>query len=138
MTYNLTRFLEAHSVNYENALTQIKDGYKTSHWIWYIFPQIRGLGNSAFDAKYSIVSIGEAKEFYDHPILGQHLREISSELLKHKDKPIKEIMRSDIDVIKLRSSATLFYKATNDDIFKDILDTFFSGRLDYLTLSKIR
>lgn len=135
MRYNLTRFLNAHSTYYEEALIQIQKGHKTTHWIWFIFPQIKGLGKSQKSNFYALSSVEEAKSFYNHPVLGANLREISKELLEHDKASIIEIMGNALDALKVRSSATLFYIATEDIIFKKIIDTFFFGTFDYSTLS---
>lgn len=136
MTYNLIRFKNAHESHYDEALEQIKKGHKTSHWIWFIFPQIKGLGRSTTNSFYSIVSSKEALDFYNHPVLGAHLREISRELLKH-NKPITEIMGNGLDAMKVRSSATLFWIVTKDQIFKDILEKFFVDSIDLKTKSML-
>lgn len=135
MCYNLIRFLNAHSTYYKEALTQIQEGHKTTHWTWFIFPQIKGLGKSQKSDLYALSSVEEAKSFYNHPVLGTNLREISEELLKHSKASIIEIMGNTLDALKVRSSATLFYVATKDIIFKKIINTFFFNSFDYNTLS---
>lgn len=135
MHYNLIRFINAHNTYYKDALLQIKKGQKTSHWIWFIFPQIKGLGKSQKSILYSISSIEEARDFYNHPILGRNLKEISRELLQHNKESILKIIGSFLDAKKVCSSMTLFYIATKDPLFKEIIDTFFFNTFDYTTLA---
>lgn len=135
MHYNLTKFINAHNIYYEEALLQIKKGKKTSHWIWFIFPQIKGLGKSQKSIFYSISNVEEAQDFYNHPILGNNLRKISRELLQHNKESILKIIGSFLDAKKVCSSMTLFYIATKDPLFKEIIDTFFFKTFDYTTLA---
>lgn len=134
---SLDRFLEAQERMYEIALKEIKNGEKESHWMWYIFPQLRGLGRSQMAYAYGINGLEEAKAYLDHPILSARLIEISEALLKHKDEDIEDIL-SDIDAMKLRSSMTLFaIISDNDSVFHQVLDCFYNGRLDQVTLKVI-
>ena len=139
MNYNLNHFVNAHSQYYKEALIQIKNGKKKTHWIWYIFPQIKGLGDSEISKRYSIIDREEAKAFYNHPILGKHLKEVFSELLKYKNKKsIMEIMGNFLDALKVKSSATLFYVATLDPLFKEVIDTFFFNSFDFETIRLLK
>ena len=114
---------------YETALKEIKNGEKESHWMWYIFPQLRGLGESEMSYFY-----GEAKAYLAHPILSARLIEISTTLLEHRDKCIEDIMGY-IDDMKLKSSMTLFALASKEDsIFHQVLDSFFDGEMDKHTI----
>lgn len=116
----------AHARDYEKALNEIRSGQKTSHWIWYIFPQQKGLGYSVNSNYYGLEGIDEARAFLDHPILGEHLREISNALLLHAGKKdIDTIMRKHIDVTKLQTCMNLFNRVSPDDVFKKVLDAFF-------------
>lgn len=124
---SIERFVEAHEKMYKTALDEIRNGRKLSHWIWYIFPQIGGLGHSPNSQYYGIETLNEAKAFLNHPLLGAHLREITEALLIHKGMSINDIMRP-IDVMKLRSSMTLFDIVSPEDIFNDVLSLFFSGK----------
>ena len=134
---SLDRFLEAQERMYEIALKEIRNGEKESHWMWYIFPQLRGLGRSQMAYAYGINGLEEAKAYLDHPILSARLIEISEALLKHKDEDIEDIL-SDIDAMKLRSSMTLFaIISDNDSVFHQVLDCFYNGRLDQVTLKVI-
>ena len=134
---NLNRFLVAQKHSYQNALSEIKNGRKQSHWMWYIFPQIQGLGYSETARFYSIKDLAEAKSYLNDPILGKRLIEISSELLKLNGKSAHQIFGSPDDM-KLRSSMTLFANVPNADlVFKQVLEKYFIGENDELTLEKI-
>jgi uncharacterized protein (DUF1810 family) len=134
---DLTRFLDAQNKLYLTALAEIKKGKKETHWMWFIFPQIKGLGTSDTSNLYAIADLKEASEFLEHPILGKHLIEISEILLTFKRKSADGIF-GDLDARKLRSSMTLFSIAENTNpIFQEILDAFFSGESDPLTISII-
>ncbi|HSD06367.1 DUF1810 domain-containing protein [Flavobacterium sp.] len=133
----LMRFLEAQNKMYLTAFSEIKKGKKDTHWMWFVFPQIKGLGHSDTAKYYAIANLKEAQEFLNHPILGKHLIEITTLLLNWKQKSAEEIF-GDLDALKLRSSMTLFSQIENTDpIFQEILNTFFSGETDPLTLSII-
>lgn len=132
-TNSLDRFLEAQERMYETALKEIKNGEKESHWMWYIFPQLRGLGKSRMAYAYGINGLEEAKAYLAHPVLSTRLIEISEALLKHKNQDIENIL-GDIDAMKLRSSMTLFAIISyNDSVFHQILDCFYNGEMDELT-----
>lgn len=130
--FDLSRFHEAQAMHYQIALAEIKDGYKRSHWMWYIFPQIKGLGKSSTSQYYGIASLDEAKAYLDDEILGARLREICAELLKHSDRSVQGILGG-IDSMKLKSSMTLFDIVSPSDIFDKVLDVFFYGERDGLT-----
>ena len=136
---SLNRFLEAQKIMYETALEEIKKGEKESHWIWYIFPQLRGLGYSPKAYTYGIDGLEEAKAYLEHPVLSARLIEITEALLTHRGKDIEDIM-GDIDALKLRSSMTLFALICEDNsVFHQVLDCFYQGEMDELTfkLAKI-
>ncbi len=132
----LNRFIHAQDDfgGYEEALREMKSGQKTGHWIWYIFPQIRGLGHSYNAMYYSIKSLEEAREYLSHPVLGARLKEITTVLLAHRGEDIYSIMGSKIDVMKLRSSMTLFDVIAPKDIYDDVLAEFFEGKRDQRTI----
>ncbi|MBR5130424.1 MAG: DUF1810 domain-containing protein [Alphaproteobacteria bacterium] len=132
--YNLNRFIEAQQNMYKTALNEIKDGYKQSHWIWYIFPQHEDLGYSYNSKFYGIHCLEEAKEYLFHPVLGARLKEILTTLLEHSDKSIEDILGG-IDALKLKSSMTLFDIVSPNDIFNTVLNVFYNGEQDNLTLS---
>ena len=136
--YNIQRFLDAQSRSYESALIEIKKGHKQGHWMWYIFPQIIGLGKSETAIFYSIKSKEEALEYFSHPILGNRLIEISKESLKIKKKSAKDIFGW-IDARKLKSSMSLFALIQiHEPIFQKVLDKYFEGRICRSTKSKLQ
>ena len=135
---SLDRFLEAQDKLYETALSEIKKGSKRSHWMWFIFPQLRGLGRSNMAYTYGINGIEEAKEYLNHPVLSSRLIEITEALLTHKDKSALKIM-GDIDDMKLKSSMTLFALISEEgSVFQQVLDCFFDGKMDKRTLKIIK
>ena len=133
MKSNLNRFFSAHEKNYQKALLEINSGKKTSHWMWYIFPQIKGLGNSDYAKLYAIQNLAEAKDFINHPILGSHLLEISQALLKLPSSNAFEIFGKP-DNRKLQSSMTLFAQVSDEDVFEKVLDKYYEGEMDQKTL----
>lgn len=133
----LERFIEAQELSYENALAEIKAGHKRSHWIWYIFPQIQGLGYSQTSMFYAIKDREEAKAYISHPILGARLVEISEALLQLKTNNASEVMGYPDD-IKLKSSMTLFSLVSDNLVFQKVLDKFFQGEKDNFTIEAIK
>lgn len=136
---SLQKFIEAQDsarTGYATALQEIKQGRKTSHWIWYIFPQIQGLGHSYNARYYALKDIEEARAYLKNETLNHRLREITDALLSHKDKSAQSILVG-IDAIKVRSCMTLFDAISPNDIFKQVIDTFYNGKLDSRTLSII-
>lgn len=124
--YDLERFLTAQAADYEDALDDMRSGRKRGHWIWYIFPQQKGLGHSYNSEYYGLDGIDEARAYLAHPILGTRLREISEALLAHEGKrSIDSIMGSNIDVLKLQTCMNLFNRVSPNDIFEKVLDAFF-------------
>jgi uncharacterized protein (DUF1810 family) len=131
---NLKRFLDAQQRDYATALTEIKSGRKRSHWIWYIFPQIDGLGYSEMSKRYGIKDLPEAIAYLAHPVLGKRLIEISAVLLELKSVSATGIMGSPDD-LKLRSSMTLFAQVPGaDPVFEAVLKKYFQGERDKATL----
>lgn len=133
---DLGRFHKAQDICYETALKEIKDGYKRSHWMWFIFPQIKGLGRSSTAQYYAISSLDEARAYLEDKLLGSRLREICEELLEHSDRSIQGILGV-IDSIKLKSSMTLFDLVSPNDVFDKVLDAFYSGERDNRTTSAV-
>ena len=135
--YDLDRFLTAQSDVYEIALKEIKNGRKESHWMWFIFPQLKNLGHSYMAKYYGIENLSEAKEYIEHPVLGSRLREISSALLSlNESNPLLVMGRP--DHLKLCSCMTLFSKATDDNqVFLDVINKYFNGMMDRRTLFMI-
>jgi uncharacterized protein (DUF1810 family) len=129
-TYNLDRFLEAQNTIYNEALSEIKKGKKQSHWMWFIFPQIAGLGFSEYNVYYAIKNLEEAAEYLDHPILGQRLVNITKAVLEINEKTANEIFGKPDDR-KLKSCMTLFSQIKNTyPIFQMVLDKYFQGFKD--------
>ena len=134
--YDLSRFIKAQEEDYKIALAEIKNGHKTSHWIWYIFPQLKNLGKSRTAIYYGIENLDEAKEYLANDILRAHLLEISQALLELKNNDIEYIMGSSVDKIKLLSSMTLFHLAEpNCEIFMKVIEKYFGGKLDSVTIN---
>ncbi len=134
---SLQRFLTAQEQFYPSALVEIKNGRKVSHWMWFIFPQLKGLGFSPTSEFYGIKGIKEAKEYLEHPVLGERLREISAALMELKTNDALQVMGSP-DHMKLKSSMTLFASVPGGDpIFEKVLEKYFSGEMDNKTLAMI-
>ena len=137
MNYDMSRFIKAHELDYQRALAEIKDGKKVSHWIWYIFPQMKGLGRSSMSDYYGIQDLEEAKAYLADPILGKHLIEICGALLSLDSNDATEVMGQPDDR-KLKSSMALFDAATESlDVFQRILDKYYHGKKDYRTLKML-
>ena len=131
--YNLQRFIKAQNNDYEMALAEIRKGRKRSPWIWYVFPQFRVFAHSHIAEYYGIEDVGEAEAYLQHPILGRRIREISEALLQHKNKDIKEIF-GELDAGKVRSCMTMFDYLSPNDVFGQVLDTFYGGKRGGRTL----
>lgn len=132
--YNLQRFLDAQERVYDTVLEELRAGRKSSHWIWFILPQITGLGHSGMAQKFAIASLDEATAYLQHPVLGPRLRECTQLVLNVNGRSAEEIF-SYPDNLKFKSCLTLFMTATTDDtIFKDALLKYFNGKPDQLTL----
>lgn len=133
-TYNLDSFVSAQDNDFEIALAEVRNGRKRSHWMWYIFPQIQGLGFSETSRYYAIRDLFEAEEFMNHEVLGSRLLRISNELLQLEEMDASEIFGSPDDM-KLKSSMTLFSSLDEaDPVFALVLDKFFGGSKDEKTL----
>jgi uncharacterized protein (DUF1810 family) len=132
--YDLNRFVEIQAVNYSDALAELRAGQKRSHWMWYVFPQMAGLGHSAMSARYSIRSEDEARAYLAHPILGPRLIECAEAVLAIENRSAREIMGSPDD-LKLKSCATLFSQISPEgSVFHRILDKYYSSERDRRTL----
>jgi uncharacterized protein (DUF1810 family) len=132
--HDLNRFVRAQEDDYERALSEIKGGRKRSHWMWYVFPQVDGLGFSATSRRYSIKSLGEAKAYLSHPVLGPRLTECAEAALSVDGLSAYEIFGSPDDM-KLRSCATLFaFVSPAGSVFDRLLDKYFQGEGDQKTL----
>jgi uncharacterized protein (DUF1810 family) len=133
VAYDLDRFLSEQAPVYDAVLDELRRGHKTGHWIWFIFPQIAGLGHSAMSQRLAIRSLDEARAYLGHPVLGARLRECA-EILLELEGPTAEAIFGSTDAMKLRSSMTLFHRAAPDDlVFFRVLDRYFDGTADGLT-----
>jgi uncharacterized protein (DUF1810 family) len=131
--FDLDRFVVAQKTVYDSVVAELRAGHKTGHWMWFIFPQLAGLGRSEMSRYYGIVSLREAVAYLAHPVLGPRLRECAALLLTASGRSATEILGV-IDGTKLRSSMTLFYRADpTQAVFADVLDRFFGGAPDSLT-----
>lgn len=134
----LQRFVEAQDQGgaYERALAELRAGRKTSHWMWFVFPQIAGLGQSAMSRRYAIESLEEAGAYLEHPVLGPRLIECAQALLEHEKLSARQIL-GEIDAVKLRSSMTLFVQAGETEVFEQVLERYFDGEPDPATLERV-
>ena len=132
----LERFIEAQKRDYKIALEEVRKGKKETHWIWYVFPQMLGLGHSCYANLYGIKNKDEAEEYLKHKILGKRLREVTSALLKHEGKSAEDIFGYP-DTMKVKSSMTLFDTICPDDIFAQVLHKFYDGKKCKLTLEML-
>ena len=133
----LERFVEAQDGDYEDALAEIRAGEKQSHWIWYVFPQMKGLGMSWTSEFYGIADLDEAKAYLAHPVLGARLREITAAILQHRRESARKIL-SYPDDLKVCSCMTLFDAIEPNGIFAEVLDVFYGGKRDDLTIGLLR
>lgn len=135
--FNLQRFLDAQESVYDAVCAELSAGHKRSHWMWFIFPQIHGLGHSDMARRYALASPAEAKAYADHPVLGARLRECSDLVLKVQDRSIDAIFGYP-DNLKFHSSMTLFAQAASDNqVFTQCLQKYFGGTLDAATLARL-
>jgi uncharacterized protein (DUF1810 family) len=135
--YDLARFTEAQQDTYDDALDELRRGRKRSHWMWFVFPQVAGLGSSFAARRFAISSLDEARAYLQHPVLGPRLRECAEAMLGNTDATARQIL-GDIDAMKLRSSMTLFQLAAPDDhVFARVIDRFFEGAPDAETIRRV-
>jgi uncharacterized protein (DUF1810 family) len=134
--FDLQRFVDAQSPIFDQVCSELQDGAKRSHWIWFIFPQIKGLGNSRLARKFAISSREEAKAYLEHPILGPRLIECTKLVNLIENRTIEQIFGHP-DCLKFRSCMTLFANATGNQIFVDALSKHFKGKPDPLTLQRL-
>jgi uncharacterized protein (DUF1810 family) len=131
-SFDLERFVSAQQTAYPQALAELRRGRKTSHWMWFVFPQLAGLGSSPMAQRYAIASLAEARAYVAHPVLGPRLREIAAVVAE--SPPGAEEIFGGIDTMKLRSSMTLFRRAAPDEpVFQAVLDRHFAGQPDWMT-----
>jgi Uncharacterized conserved protein len=131
--FNLDRFVRAQSTEYDRAVSELRSGKKYTHWMWFVFPQIEGLGHSLLSYRYAIKNEAEARAYLNHPILGARLRECAEIVVATSGRTAHEIFGSPDDM-KLRSCATLFARVSEDPIFQKLLDKYFDGKADERTL----
>ncbi len=132
--FELSRFVKAQDGNYSGVVEELRRGRKTGHWIWYIFPQVAGLGHSHMSRRYAILSLEEARAYAAHPVLGRRLRDCIRTVMAVRGASAGEIF-GQLDAMKFRSCLTLFAIACEDEtIFQQALDQFFGGQRDPLTL----
>ncbi|MDM3886379.1 DUF1810 domain-containing protein [Pseudomonas sp. BCRC 81390] len=135
--YDLERFVEAQNRVYDQVMQELQAGHKRSHWMWYVFPQLAGLGRSAMAERYALAGIDEARAYLAHPLLGPRLQACLSALLQHRDKSARAVLGSPDD-LKLRSCLTLFARAAPDNpLFQRALAQFYDGKPDPLTVSAL-
>ncbi|MEO9331696.1 DUF1810 domain-containing protein [Ectopseudomonas guguanensis] len=135
--FDLARFVEAQQRDYQQALDELRAGAKRSHWIWYVFPQLRGLGRSEMAEHYGISGLDEARAYLAHPLLGPRLEDCARALLSHRGRSARQIMGSPDD-LKLRSSMTLFQAvAPQQPLFAEVLQAFYDGEQDAATLRRL-
>jgi len=136
--FHLQRFIDAQDSVYEDVLKELKMGQKVTCWMWYIFPQIRGLGSTATSQKYATNSLEEARAYLDHPFLGERLRTCTQVVINTDERTSRQIFGY-IDDIKFRSSMTLFNCISeNNQIFKDALLKYYKGKADKRTLDILK
>ena len=137
MAYDLERFVTEQDRDYDTVLEELRRGRKSSHWIWFIFPQIAGLGRSEMSRRFAISSLEEARAYLAHSVLGRRLRECTRLVLAIEGRTADEIF-GPVDAMKVRSCMTLFQRAASDEPeFGLVLDRFFGGLCDEATLSRI-
>ena len=133
--YNLQRFLDAQEGTFETALAELKGGSKQSHWMWFIFPQLAGLGHSPTARYFGIALLDEARAYLEHPLLGRRLRQCVDAVLPWADKRTAEQILGAVDAMKLRSSLTLFDQVEPGSLFRRGLQLLFDGKPDERTLA---
>jgi len=135
--YDLRRFVVAQDDVYESAVSELRAGRKTSHWMWFVFPQIAGLGRSATAQKYAISSLAEAESYLAHPLLGPRLRDCARILAQLSGRTAQEVLGA-VDAQKLQSSMTLFARAAAEQsVFHEVLAQYFDGAEDRATLQRL-
>jgi uncharacterized protein (DUF1810 family) len=136
-SYDLDRFVSAQEGVYAGVLDELRRGRKVGHWIWFIFPQVAGLGHSAMSQQYAISSLDEARAYLADPVLGPRLRECAATVLATTGRTAMEIF-GQIDAMKLRSSMTLFHRAAPDEpVFAQVLERYYDGNADDATDARL-
>ncbi len=137
MPHDLERFLTAQAPVYGDAIAELGRGHKTGHWMWFVFPQLAGLGQSSTSRTYAIAGLEQARAYLAHPVLGARLRACAEAVLANDDRTAEGILGS-IDAVKLRSCMTLFHRAAPDEaVFAEVLRRFYAGIEDETTTARI-
>ena len=136
-TFDLARFTDAQAGVYDTVLAELRAGRKRTHWIWFVFPQLRGLGHSATAYRFGLTSLEEAAAYLAHPVLGPRLVECTGLLLTHRGRAARDILGYPDD-LKVRSAMTLFARAGGGPAFTEVLDAFYGGEEDAATLELLR
>ena len=135
--FDLQRFVDAQAQTYEQALSELREGQKRTHWMWFVFPQVAGLGRSGMAQRFALPGAAEARAYYSHPVLGRRLVECARALTDLDTADAVEVFGT-VDAMKLRSSMTLFAIAVPEEpVFREVLEHFFSGELDEETTSRL-
>ena len=133
MGSDLERFVSAQKIGYDDVVAELRAGRKTGHWIWFIFPQVAGLGRSEMSRSYAIASLDEARDYLVHPVLGARLRDCAALLLTTSGRTAVDIL-GPVDAVKVRSSMTLFHRAAPEEpVFAEVLRRFYDGVADAAT-----
>lgn len=136
--FDLSRFTDAQQSSYATALAELRAGHKRTHWIWYVFPQLRGLGRSSTAERYGLTGLAEARAYLAHPVLGERLREAIGAVLEHEAKGASAVL-GELDAMKFKSCLTLFSLADpSEPLFRRALEAFFGGQLDEQTLKLLQ
>jgi uncharacterized protein (DUF1810 family) len=135
--YDLARFVTAQADTYDDAIEELRRGHKRSHWMWYVFPQVKGLGSSHAAQRFGISSLDEARAYLQHPVLGPRLHECAEAMLGNTEATARQVL-GDVDAMKLRSSMTLFQLAApQETVFARVIDRFFEGAPDAETIRRL-
>jgi len=134
--FDLQRFVSAQAPVWDDVMAELRAGRKTSHWMWFVFPQLASLGRSAMARHYGLSGLGDAKAYLAHPVLGERLRSCCNVLLGLGERDAEAIFGS-VDAMKLRSCLTLFALASNEPVFRDCLQVYFGGAGDPLTEAQV-
>jgi uncharacterized protein (DUF1810 family) len=137
VSFDPQRFVDAQSQTYQQALAELRGGHKRTHWMWFVFPQVAGLGRSGMAQRFALPGAAEARAYYSHPVLGRRLVECARALTDLDTADAVEVFGT-VDAMKLRSSMTLFAIAVPEEpVFREVLEHFFSGELDEETTSRL-
>ena len=137
-TFDLSRFVDAQATAYSTALAELRAGHKRTHWIWFVFPQLKGLGRSTTADHYGLSGLEEARAYLAHPLLGERLREVTTAMLVHESQSASVVL-GELDAMKFRSCMTLFSRVEpSESLFGAALERFFNGEADARTLELLK